>query len=230
MTYAVFLINFCRLWAVCFCIAALCTSQVVAQDRPLSQVLQDNSPWHLGAEGFKFAEAPAVDKYGRLYFSDVAGGRVCRLNDGGKAEIIVENDGNTSGLMFGPTGLLFGCLYNAKQIVAYKPDESYYVLAALPSTNDLVVSREGCIYVMGPKSHAVWLVKHGSKAKSQKMAEGFRPNGITLWQDDTTLVVPDRESPVSRTYRVETDGSLMFGDADYSPLQTASIVRRTAAE
>ena len=221
MIYAVFRIDFRRLWAVSFCFAALCTSHAAAQDMPLSRVLQDDSPWRLVAEGFKFADAPAVDQDGRLYFSDVPSGRVYRLNDNGKAEVFAENDGNTSGLMFGPTGLLFGCLYNAKQVVAYKPDGSYDVLADLPSTNDLVVSRNGYLYVTDPTSNAVWLVKHGSKEKPQKVAEGFRPNGIILWQDDATLVVTDGESPVLRTYRVETDGSLKFGDAYYSPLQTA---------
>ncbi len=220
MICAAFRVKFRRLWTVGSCVAALCTSHVAAQDMPLSQVLQNDSPWRLVADGFKFTEAPAVDKDGRLYFSDVPSGRVYRLNDDGQAEVFAENDGNTSGLMFGPDGLLFGCLYKAKQVVAYKPDGSYDVLADLPSANDLVVSRTGHIYVTDPASNAVWLVKHGSTDKPQKVAEGFRPNGIILWQDEATLVVTDGESRVLRTFRVETDGILKFGDAYYSPLQT----------
>jgi gluconolactonase len=220
MTYAAFRIDYRRLWAASFYVAALCTSHVSAQDMPLSQVLQNDSPWRLVANGFKFTEAPAVDKDGRLYFSDVPSGKVYRLNHDGKAEVFAENDGNTSGLMFGPDGLLFGCLYKARQVVAYKPDGSYNVLANLPSTNDLVVSRNGYIYVTDPTSNAVWLVKHGSTEKPKRVAEGFRPNGIILWQDEATLVVTDGKSPVLRTYRVETDGSLKFGAAYYSPLQT----------
>ena len=209
-----------RLWAACCLAVVLCAHHAGAQDMPLTQVLLEDSPWRLVADGLKFTEAPAVDKDGRLYFSDVPSGRIYRLNEDGKTEVFAENAGNTSGLMFGPRGLLFGCLYKAKQVVAYKPDGTYDVLAELPSTNDLVVSRQGHIYVTDPKSNAVWLVKYGSVDKPQKVAEGFRPNGIILWQDEATLVVTDGDSPVLRTFRVETDGRLKFGDTYYSPLQT----------
>ncbi len=147
MSCVSFPVEFRRLWAACCFAGVLCTNHAVAQDMPLTQVLLDDSPWHLVAAGFRFTEAPAVDRNGRLYFSDVPSGRVYRLNNDGKAEVFAENDGNTSGLMFGPDGLLFGCLYKAKQVVAYKPDGSHDVLADLPSTNDLVVSRKGYIYV-----------------------------------------------------------------------------------
>ncbi|MEO2016460.1 MAG: SMP-30/gluconolactonase/LRE family protein [Fuerstiella sp.] len=209
-----------RLWAACCLVTVLCANHAAAQDMPLTQVLLDDSPWRLVAEGFKFTEAPAVDRNGRLYFSDVPSGTVYRLNEDGKAEVFAENAGGTSGLMFGPNGVLFGCLNKAKQVVAYEPDGSFEVLADLPSANDLVVSRQGHIYVTSPKSNSVWLVKCGSTDKPQKVAEGFRPNGIILWQDEATLVVTDGNSPVLRTFRVETDGGLKFGAAYYSPLQT----------
>ncbi len=220
MTCTSLRINFRYLWPACFCIGALFAGPAAAHDMPLSRVLIDDSPWRLVADGFTFTEAPAVDKDGRLYFPDVPSGRVYRISDDGKAEVFAENEGNTSGLMFGPRGLLFGCLYKAKQVVAYGPDGAYEVLADLPSANDLVVSQKGHIYVTDPKSNAVWLVKYEPPDKPQMVAQGFRPNGIILWQDEATLVVTDGESPVLRTFRVESDGSLRFGDANYSPLQT----------
>lgn len=202
-------------------LVALPVHRVAAQDMPLSQVLLDDEPWRLVADGMKFTEAPAVDKDGRLYFSDVPTGTIYRLTDDGKAEVFARNDGNTSGLMFGPKGQLFACHYKTKQVVAYKQDRTFQVIATLPSCNDLVVSHQNHIYVTDPASKAVWVLKYGSEEDPKIVAEGFQPNGIILWHDEATLVVTDGQSPVLKTFRVERDGSLKFADNYYSPLQTA---------
>ncbi len=192
-----------------------------AQDMPLSQVIVNDEPWRLVADGLKFTEAPAVDAHGRLYFSDVPSGRIFRLNDSGAPRLFAENDGKTSGLMFGPSGLLFACHYKTKQVVAYEQDATFNVVATLPPVNDLVVSHDGHVFVTDPASQAVWHIKYGDGSKPRKVAEGFKPNGIILWHDEQTLVVTDGDSSVLRTFRVESDGSLKFGDRYYSPLQKA---------
>ena len=198
----------------------LLSSVIHAQDMPLSQVLQDDSPWTLVAEGLNFTEAPAVDRNGRLYFSDVPTGRIFRLNADHKPELFAENDGRTSGLMFGQDGLLYACHYRTRIVAAYQQNGEFKQVAALPSVNDLVVAANGLIYVTDPKSQAVWLVDSKGSWAPRKVAEGFKPNGIILWQDEGTLVVTDGAQPVLRTFRVETDGSLKYGDTYYSPLQT----------
>ena len=186
---------------------------------PLSQVLIDDSPWRLVADGFEFTEGPAVSGNGELYFVDVASSRILRVVDG-QVEVFAEDTGRTSGLMFGPQGLLFACQYGAKKVVAYGPNGSFEELAALPSCNDLVVSHQGHIYVTDPVSEAVWLVKHGSTEAPRKVVQGFPPNGIILWHDEATLVVTDNKAPVLHTFRVEPDGTLKYGEKYYSPLQT----------
>lgn len=206
---------------ITICAAAFTWSPCCAQDMSLTQVLIEGQPWRLVADGLKFTEAPAVDAEGRLYYSDVPNGTVYRLNDNGEPEKFAQNEGNTSGLMCGPDGLLYACHYKSKQIVAYNPDGSFAVVATLPSCNDLVVSHDLHIYVTDPASQAVWLVRPGTEENPVKVADGFRPNGIILWQDEATLVVTDGESPVLRTFRVESDGSLQFEEKYYSPLQTA---------
>ena len=113
------------------------------QDMPLTQVLMDGEPWRLVAEGLRFTEGPAVDADGRLYFSDVPSGTIYRLAASGKPEVFAQNDGNTSGLMFGPKGLLFACHYKTKQVVAYRADGTFDVVATLPSVSTRKVLRTG---------------------------------------------------------------------------------------
>ena len=195
-------------------------SAALAQDMPLSQVLLDDEPWTLVAEGLQFTEAPAVDSDGRLYYSDVPSGRIFRLNADDEPELFARNSGRTSGLMFGSDGLLYACHYQTKIVAAYDQDGDFTEIAALPSVNDLVVAKNGQIYVTDPASKSVWLVDSRGKNKPRKVAEGFRPNGVILWQDESTLVVTDGDAPVLRTFRVERDGALKFGESYYSPLQT----------
>lgn len=187
---------------------------------PLTQVLLDDEPWRLVGDGYKFTEAPAVDSNGRLYFSDVPAGTIYRLDEAGQPEVFARNEGNTSGLMFGLQDLLFACHYKTKQVVAYAQDGTFEVIATLPSCNDLVVSHDGRVYVTDPASGAIWLIEYGTDKKPRIVAEELKPNGIILWQDDATLVVTDGDAPVLRTFRVESDGDLKYGDIYYSPLQT----------
>ena len=207
----------CRL-SLLIALASLCGT-CGAQDMPLSQVLLDDEPWRLVADGLKFTEAPAVDAAGRLYFSDVPTGRIYRLADDGRPELFAQNEGNTSGMMFGADGRLYACHYKTKQVVVYADNGSFKVLAELPSVNDLAVAHTGAIYVTDPASKALWLVDATGDKPPRKVAEGFRPNGIILWQDEATLVATDGDAAVLRTFRVEADGSLKFEDSYYSPLQ-----------
>ncbi|MGH7129648.1 MAG: SMP-30/gluconolactonase/LRE family protein, partial [Planctomycetaceae bacterium] len=74
----------------------------------------------------------------------------------------------------------------------------------------------GGIYFTDPPNRQVWHVDpHGKK---QVVAKGFRPNGIILWPDEGTLVVTDSEQPHLWAFRVETDGTLSYGEKWYGPL------------
>ena len=92
-----------------------------AQDMPLEQVLIDGEGWELVGEGYKFTEGPACDPAGRLYFTDVPGDTIYRLDDRGKPGVFVSDAGRPGGMMFGPGGKLY-CTQGAKRrIVAYDP-------------------------------------------------------------------------------------------------------------
>lgn len=195
-------------------------SSVSAQDMPLSQVLIEGENWQLVAEGYKFTEAPAIDQDGSVYFVDVPESLILKIGADGKPVVWARDTGNASGLMFGPEGRLYACQSGSKKVVWYDRDARPTVIAEEIAGNDIMVDRKGGVYVTDMGGNQVWYVApDGSK---RVVASGFKPNGLTLWQDGGTLVVADWDQPHLQTFRVEADGSLKFGEKYYGPLQIPS--------
>jgi sugar lactone lactonase YvrE len=205
-------------------IAASCllfvTCAASAQDMPLSQVLIDGEGWQLVAEGYKFTEGPAVDTDGTVYFVDVPQSLILKVEADGKPVVWATETGKASGLMFGPEGRLYACQSATKKVVWYDRNAQRTVIADEIAGNDIMVDRKGGVYVTDMGNSQVWYVApDGSK---RVVASGFKPNGLTLWPDGGTLVVADWEQPHLRTFRVESDGTLKFGEKYYGPLQMPS--------
>ncbi|MCA9226041.1 MAG: SMP-30/gluconolactonase/LRE family protein, partial [Planctomycetales bacterium] len=198
------------------CFVGVFSVAAFAQDMPLSQVLRDGEDWQLVSEGHTFTEGPAVDREGNVYFTDVRESKIFRVGADGKVELFADNTANTNGLMFGPDGLLYGCRNGDRQIVAYRPDGSFRVVAEGVDSNDLAVNSAGDIYFTDPPNRQVWYV--APSGEKRVVADGFRPNGIILWPDEGTVVVTDSEQPHLWTFRVEADGGLKFGERYYGPL------------
>lgn len=187
---------------------------------PLSQVLIEGENWQLVAEGYKFTEAPAIDQDGSVYFVDVPESLILKIGADGKPVVWARDTGNASGLMFGPEGRLYACQSGSKKVVWYDRDARPTVIAEEIAGNDIMVDRKGGVYVTDMGGNQVWYVApDGSK---RVVASGFKPNGLTLWQDGGTLVVADWDQPHLQTFRVEADGSLKFGEKYYGPLQIPS--------
>jgi gluconolactonase len=209
-----------RLAIACFLLAAalLLPAAAVAQDMSLSDVLLDGAGWQLVSEGHKFTEGPAPDSRGNVFFVDVPESRIFRIDaETGKVSVFVDGSGKASGLMFGPEGRLYACQSETKQIVWYDTAGKEHVLAKDIPVNDLVVDRQGGVYVTDMGGKQVWHVS--PNGEKRVVASGFTPNGLILWRDGGTLVVADWDEPDLRTFRVETDGGLKYGEKYYGPLQ-----------
>jgi sugar lactone lactonase YvrE len=192
------------------------TSIVSAQDMPLSQVLIDGEGWQLLSEGHAFTEGPAADKTGNVYFTDIPNNRIHKITVDGKVSVFAENTAKTNGLMFGPDGRLYGCRNGERRIVAYEANGQPHTIVEDIDCNDLVVGSNGRIFVTDPPNQRVWLVTLSGEKRI--VASGFRPNGIILWRDESTLVVTDSDQPHLWAFRVEADGSLAFQERYYGPL------------
>jgi gluconolactonase len=195
-----------------------------AQDMPLSQILIDGEPWRLAAEGYQFTEGPATDKSGNVFFVDVPVSKIFKLDLArGSVSLFAENTGRASGLKFAPDGRLLACQNGARAIVSYDDKGTPTTICDDLDVNDLVVTREGHIYVADPRNHRVWHVDpRGNKRIADEGIE--RPNGIALWPDQRTLVVADSAGEYLWNFRIGDDHSFEHKQA-YSILQltTAAV-------
>ena len=191
-------------------------STALAQDMPLSQVLVDGEGWQLLSEGHAFTEGPAPDKDGNVFFTDIPNNRIHKIDLDGKVSVFAENTAKTNGLMFGPDGRLYGCRNGERKIVAYDAAGKPETIAEDIDSNDLVVGSNGRIFVTDPPNQRVWLVT--LKGEKKVVASGFRPNGIILWADESTLVVTDGDQPHLWAFRVDADGGLSSQERYYHPL------------
>ena len=93
-----------------------------------SNILIPGESWQLVSEGHKFTEGPAVDKLGRLYFTDIPNSRIHTVMPDGSVKVLTEDTGNANGLMFGPDGYLYACANSAKQVVRYSSSGAHDAL------------------------------------------------------------------------------------------------------
>lgn len=203
---------------VCTLILSLAAGTAAAQDMPLTQVLLDGENWKLVSEGHKFTEGPAADAEGNVYFVDVPTSQIFKIDTSDKVTVFAENAGRPSGLSIGPDGKLYACQSETKRVVRYDaPGQPPQIIGEEIGVNDLMADRAGGVYVTDMPAKKVWYIPAGGTKRT--VAEGFTPNGLTLWQDGGTLVVADWDNPYLRTFRRETNGDLKFGAPYYSPLQ-----------
>lgn len=188
----------------------------------------DGEGWQVVGTGYKFTEGPAADAAGNVYFTDIPNNRIHKVDLEGKVTVFAEDTGATNGLMFGPDGRLYGCQNGRKRIVAYTLDGKAETLAENVESNDLVVNAAGDLYFTDPGNKQVWFLPKGGKPRV--VAKGLSPNGVTLWPDQGTLVVTERDQPLLWTFRVEADGSLTEKDSYYAPLQIATGKTRPGSD
>lgn len=207
--------RFCRSMIAAYCFLS---TPLFAQDVALSQILIDGENWKLVADGYQFTEGPAADRDGNVFFVDVPTSKIFRIDvPTGKVTTFAENTGKASALQFGADGKLYACQYEGKKVVWYDREAKLNVIIDDIGVNDLVVDRDGGVYVTDGGGKKVWYVSPDGKKSTA--AEGFVPNGIVFWPDGKTLVVTDSEQPQLWTFRVDGPGTLKFGEKYYGPLQ-----------
>lgn len=204
---------------------ALPAARVSAQDMPLTQILIAGEDWRIVSTGHQFTEGPAADRNGNLFFVDVPLSKIYKLDvTSGKVSTFVDNSGKASGLAFGGDGLLYAAQSGARAIVKYDAEGKLTKVAADIDVNDLAVTRQNEVYVTDPKNHRLWFIS--AAGKKRVVDEGIeRPNGITLWPDQKTLVVADSGSDHLFAFRIAADGSLEAREPYYTlQLTSAAII------
>jgi sugar lactone lactonase YvrE/enterochelin esterase-like enzyme len=176
----------------------------------ITEFLDPASDWELVGEGYKFAEGPAVDKDGNVFFTDIPNNRIHRIGVDGRVTVFREDSGGANGLMFGPDGRLYACQNGRKRIVAYTMDGKESVIAEGVNSNDLVINSKGEIYFTEPPAKRVWFID--AKGNKRVVHEGLEfPNGVMLSPDQTLLTVADTLRKFVWSFQIQPDGSLGDG-------------------
>ena len=201
-------------------IAVLClVLPASAQDLPLSQILIPGEEWELVAEGYQFAEGPAADREGNLFFADSSAAIIYKLDHATKKiTVFADHTYLTGGMMVGPDGLLYAAQAGENRIAAYSPDGKYKIIASGISVDDLVVAGDNSIWFTDPAGGRIWYVSP-DRVTVKPVAENLRPDGIILAHREGTVVVTDSEKPHLWAFRAELDGSLTAGAPVFGPLR-----------
>lgn len=184
-------------------------------------VVAEGATITLIAGGFDFAEGPAADRKGNLFFSDIPAGRIYRWSEDNGLSVFREDSGGANGLVLGPEGLLLACEGERGRVVAVDPAGTVTVLAEkyrnlrFNEPNDLWFTPEGGIYFTDPVYNGSLTqdgehVYHISPALevTRVIDDVIRPNGIIGTGDGKTLYVTDHGAGKTYRYSAGKDGSL----------------------
>ncbi|HUE74307.1 MAG TPA: SMP-30/gluconolactonase/LRE family protein [Pirellulaceae bacterium] len=170
------------------------------------------------AAGVCFLEGPAVDGAGNVYFSDINGNRILKMDIAGVVTTFRENSGRTNGNTFDAQGRLISCEGSEngpggrRRVVRtdLKTSEvevltERYEGKRYSSPNDVVVDPAGRIWFTDPlyapdrsimehKDEAVYRIDTDGKVTRVITQPAIgRPNGIAVTPDGKTLYVVDSD-------------------------------------
>ncbi len=175
---------------------------------------------------FQFTEGPARDIEGNLYFSDVAGNKIYRMDKDGEISVFLEPSGHANGLMFEDKDKLIVCQMDG-QIISINPGAKKitvltdnYEGTRYNAPNDLVVDKTGGVYFTDPLFRAPQPLPQSKQAVYYRSADGKvtklidnlkAPNGIILSPDEKILYVAPTMQKDIWAYPVISPGNLGEG-------------------
>ncbi len=175
-------------------------------------------------EGLRFGEGPRW-RNGQLYLSDIADGRVLRVEEPGKTSVVTALDGRPSGLGWLPDGRLLVVSMSDHRLLRLDPDGLNEVADLTPlcggHANDMVVDSKGHAFISNigfdvegipydqldiRPTHLIRVDPDGSvhSASDQMMS----PNGMGLTPDERTLIVGESSAAALTAFDVAEDGTL----------------------
>jgi gluconolactonase len=172
---------------------------------------------------FQFTEGPAADREGNLYFSDVAGNKLYKIDSQGQLSTLLDPSNHTNGLMVNAAGNIVACEMDGRLIEVNAKTKEVKSLAdgyeeiRFNAPNDLVIDRDGGIYFTDPHFRAPMPLPQGVRAFYYRAPGGkvtrlgtveSAPNGIILSPDEKTLYVIPSGQAEMLAYPVEAPGKI----------------------
>jgi gluconolactonase len=201
---------------LCLAVILLSTLQTPAG---IPGVVAPGAVPELVREGFTFTEGPVGAADGGLFFSDIQGAdRTNRLDPSGKVSIFREHTNGANGLALTRNGELLAAEGDGKRISRITTNGEAITLTegALLAPNDLISDSKGGIYFTDPgprpvvPGRKVYVYYLPARAKQPVVIDEqiARPNGLTLTNDQKTLIVDDTLGETVYAYDVQSNGKV----------------------
>jgi len=194
------------------------TAQVTAPGAVLQKLSGD----------FAFAEGPACDAAGNVFFTDQPNDRIMKWSVDGKLSTFLQPCGHSNGLCFDAHGALLACADENRQLWSIDPAGKATVLVRdyqgklLNGPNDVWVRPDGGLYLTDPYCKRDYWKNPAQEqdkkcvyylppdhAALRRVAEDFKfPNGIIGTPDGKLLYVSDLGTGHTWRYTIAPDGSL----------------------
>ncbi|MFB2120069.1 SMP-30/gluconolactonase/LRE family protein [Parapedobacter sp. 2B3] len=192
----------------------------------MAQVVAPGAALKMVANGFRFTEGPAADRYGNVFFTDQPNNRIWQYGTNGNLSIFMEPAGRANGLYVDHQGYLIACAdeqYELWRIGMDKKVEKlaiHYQDSLFNGPNDTWVSPTGVIYFTDPYyqrdywsrtapelvAEALYMYKNGQVTRLDDQFK--RPNGIIGSPDGKLLYVADIGDNKTYRYTVRKDGTI----------------------
>ncbi|MEZ4700023.1 MAG: SMP-30/gluconolactonase/LRE family protein [Rhodothermales bacterium] len=178
----------------------------------LQDILVPGESWELVSEGYRFTEGPATNRKGEVFFNDALGNTTYKIGLDGTVSVFLADSQGGDGQRVGPDGRLYAAAGRVQQIIAYDDDGAPTVVASGFRGNDLVVRRDGGMYVTNPDwggtgPSTIWYVSPAGEARV--VDTGLRyANGLTFSPDESLLYVADSRTKWVYVFQVLPDGTL----------------------
>jgi gluconolactonase len=181
----------------------------------LNDILIENTDWELVGEGYTFTEGIAANQAGEVIFQDILGSKCYKVGLEGKVEILLNDSKCASGTSFAENGDMititsgWGC--PTRQVIKYDKTLKPTVLADSLGGNDILVAKNGNIYLTQPdgreKPSKIYLLK--PNGERLVVDEGIKfANGLCLSPDQTQLYVTESTSHWVWVFQIQADGKL----------------------
>lgn len=167
-----------------------------------------------------FAEGPRWHE-DRLWFSDMHDKKIWALDLDGKAEVIHEASGDTSGLGFRPDGTLLYVSMQDRKLMALEDGKPVEVadVSSLASfhCNDMITDRKGRTYIgnfgfdlHGGAEHgpANLIMVDTDGSVSVAAPDLMFPNGTVITPDEKTMIVGETFGAKLTAFDIADDGTL----------------------
>lgn len=177
---------------------------------------------------FSFAEGPAADAAGNVFFTDQPNDKIWKYDTDGTLSVFMDKAGRSNGMDFDAHGNLVTCADEHNEIWSISPQRKVMVLLKdyngrrLNGPNDLWVDAQGGIYFTDPyyqrsywqrqvpdlAGQNVYYLPKGQTEPIVVVADLVKPNGIVGTPDGKYLFVADIGDGKTYKYAVNKNGTL----------------------